>query len=55
MIVEIKPADLKGLKMPSGNEKGANPLWVPGGRTGGGVSEAVVDLTKTPFTEIILK
>lgn len=30
--------------MPSGNEYGANSHWIPGGKTDGGVSEAVTDL-----------
>ena len=29
--------------MPSGNEGGANDFWVPGGKTSGGVPEAVID------------
>lgn len=28
--------------MPSGNEFGANDQWIPGGKTDGGVSEAIV-------------
>jgi len=31
------------LKMPSGNEGGANNLWLPGGKTSGGRSEAVLN------------
>jgi hypothetical protein len=33
----------KGLRMPSGNELGANSQWVPGGKTGGGIKEATID------------
>lgn len=33
----------KGLRVPSGNEPGANERWVPGGRTSGGMWEGVVD------------
>lgn len=40
------------LRIPSGNEGGANSQWVPGGFTAGGVPEAVVDLTNAPFTEV---
>jgi hypothetical protein len=29
--------------MPSGNEYGANPQWVPGGYTSGGIPEATID------------
>ena len=32
-----------GLRMPSGNELGANNYWEPGGYTSGGVKEAVID------------
>lgn len=32
-----------GLRMPSGNERGANDKWIPGGKTSGGVLEATVD------------
>jgi hypothetical protein len=32
-----------GLRMPSGNEPGANSQWLPGGYTSGGIPEAVVD------------
>jgi len=41
MLVEVK--NLEGLRMPSGNEPGANLQWLPAGYTGGGVPEAVVD------------
>jgi hypothetical protein len=41
MIVDVtRPT---GLRIPSGNEPGANPLWQAGGVTSGGVREAVVD------------
>ncbi len=33
----------KGLRMPSGNEPGANEFWIPGGKTSGGIFEATVD------------
>lgn len=32
-----------GLRMPSGNEAGANEQWIPGGYLPNGASEAVVD------------
>ncbi|MFO0478925.1 MAG: hypothetical protein ACK50L_09165 [Bacteroidota bacterium] len=32
-----------GLRMPSGNEPGANEFWIPGGKTSGGIIEATVD------------
>ncbi|WP_051869731.1 hypothetical protein [Kineothrix alysoides] len=31
------------LRMPSGNELGANEQWIPGGSTGGGIPEATID------------
>jgi len=33
----------RGLRMPSGNERGANDYWLPGGYTSGGIPEAIVD------------
>lgn len=55
MIVKIDKADFHDLKLPSGNERGANEFWVPGGVTSGGVSEATLDFPKgTPFQEINL-
>ncbi len=32
-----------GLRMPSGKEPGATELWIPGGKTSGGILEATVD------------
>jgi hypothetical protein len=32
-----------GLRMPGGNELGANSLWEPGGYTSGGIKEAIID------------
>lgn len=45
-LVRIDIDDLEGLdlRMPSGNECGANSHWIPGGKTDGGVPEAVTDL-----------
>ncbi|WP_027088443.1 pre-toxin TG domain-containing protein [Cohnella panacarvi] len=48
-----KPA---GLRMPDGNEVGANDQWIPGGYTGGGIPEAIIDqvpLDNLNVTEII--
>ena len=36
-----------GLRMPSGNEPGANEFWIPGGQTSGGILEATVDQIQT--------
>jgi hypothetical protein len=33
----------EGLRMPSGNEFGANSQWIPGGYTGGRITEATID------------
>lgn len=52
IAVHISRQDLPDLRPPSGNERGANSLWLPGGFTSGGVPEAVVNLTNAPFTEI---
>ena len=45
MIAEIPLTN--DIKIPSGNEGGANPLWEPGGFNSGGFPEAVVDLPAT--------
>ncbi|MDR1348461.1 MAG: hypothetical protein LBJ63_08580, partial [Prevotellaceae bacterium] len=41
--VRIDVSNPNGLRMPSGNESGANLLWIPGGQTTGGVLEATID------------
>lgn len=33
----------RGLRMPSGNERGVNDYWFPGGYTSGGIPEAIID------------
>lgn len=38
-----EPGDL-GLRVPSGNEAGANSQWIPGGKLPDGSSEAVIDV-----------
>ena len=48
VIVEIPPT--KDIKIPSGNERGANEMWIPGGITSGGVPEAVIKLP--PLDEV---
>ncbi|ASA57881.1 hypothetical protein [Vibrio gazogenes] len=55
MAVYIKPEDIKNIHIPSGNEAGANGQWIPGGYTNGGVPEAIIDLSDSPFTEISIK
>lgn len=41
--VRIDIRSPKNLRLPSGNEAGANEFWVPGGLTSGGIPEAVID------------
>jgi hypothetical protein len=56
IAVYIRPEDMKNIRIPSGNEGGANSQWVPGGYTNGGVPEAVMDFShKPPVTELKLK
>ena len=42
--VDIPPSGLDGLRLPSGNEAGANPQWIPGGKLPDGTSEGVIDV-----------
>lgn len=44
MRIDIDSIEGLNLRMLSGNEAGANSHWIPGGKTDGGVSEAVTDL-----------
>ncbi|WP_429092604.1 filamentous hemagglutinin N-terminal domain-containing protein [Aeromonas veronii] len=55
VALAIKPQDMKNLRIPSGNEGGANSQWLPGGYTSGGIPEAVMDFAETPFTPIPFK
>jgi hypothetical protein len=56
MIVHIENPSAHNLRMPTGNEGGANQYWLPGGKTSGGINEAVMDFSNSPtFTEIILE
>ena len=41
--VRIDISSPNGLRVPSGNELGANSQWLPGGYTGGGIPEATID------------
>lgn len=54
VFAAIKRQDLGEIKIPSGNEGGVNGKWIPGGKTPGGISEAVVDLTNPdlPYTPL---
>ena len=49
VAVRIDPEDFNGLRIPSGNELGANSHWLPGGYTSGGAPEAVMDFDGVPF------
>jgi len=56
MIVYIENPSSHELRMPSGNEGGANDHWLPGGITSGGVDEAVMNFSTLPtFQEITLQ
>ncbi|MCA2009700.1 hypothetical protein [Tritonibacter mobilis] len=52
--VLIDPDDFSGLRVPTGNEGGANEFWLPGGYTSGGMPEAVMDFGGVEFTPIIM-
>lgn len=55
MILYIAPEHLMDLRMPDGNELGANDNWLPEGRTSGGVSEATVNApSNLPYTEVTI-
>ena len=43
-VSNIANVDDLNIRMPSGNEAGANSHWIPGGKTDGEVSEAITDL-----------
>ncbi|MEM0938400.1 MAG: hypothetical protein AAF600_08495 [Bacteroidota bacterium] len=46
VIAWIQKKDMGEVKMPSGNEDGViDEFWIPGGKTSGGVSEGIVDLS----------
>lgn len=53
-LVRIDVDDVSGLniRMPSGNETGANSLWLPGGNTSGGVPEAITDTIPLDRTDV---
>lgn len=51
--VDIKINTHSKLRMPSGNEIGDDELlWIPGGRTLGGLSEAIIEPIKVKNTNI---
>ena len=48
MRVDFEQPEQLGLRVPSGNEAGANDLWIPGGRLPDGSAEAVIDVGAIP-------
>ncbi|MFE4952220.1 hypothetical protein ACFQ9V_19110 [Leifsonia sp. NPDC056665] len=42
--VDIHISDSERLRIPSGNEAGANDQWIPGGKLPGGFSEGVIEV-----------
>lgn len=54
-LVRIDVLDVADLhvRIPSGNEAGANAYWLPGGYTSGGVPEAVTDLVPKSRIRVI--
>jgi hypothetical protein len=54
--IDIQDPKSLDVRMPSGNESGANELWLPGGKLPTGYSEAVVNpIPKGSYTEILIK
>ena len=54
VIAWVKKKDFGEIKMPSGNEAGAIPgKWIPGGKTAGGVSEGILDLSNPDIPKIL--
>jgi filamentous hemagglutinin len=49
----ISPENMTRLRMPTGNEGGANNNWFPGGYTSGGLPEAVMDFSGRPPYSIL--
>lgn len=43
-VRHFSPDELDGLRVPSGNEGGANESWIPGGYLPTGIPEAVIDV-----------
>ena len=57
-LIRINISNPEGLnlRMPSGNELGANNLWLPGGKLPTGYSEAIVnDIPAGNYQEVILQ
>ena len=50
--VRVDIPEPTGVRMPTGNEPGANEFWIPGGYTSGGTPEVVID--QVPLDKIIV-
>ncbi|WP_166462381.1 ribonuclease YeeF family protein [Psychrobacillus vulpis] len=50
--VRVNIPNPTGLRIPDGNEIGANSQWIPGGYTGGGIPEATID--QVPLDKLIV-
>ncbi|WP_431802057.1 hypothetical protein [Microbacterium sp. bgisy203] len=46
-IIATFSGELDGLRIPTGNEAGANDHWIPGGYLPTGIREAVIDVPST--------
>lgn len=53
--IDVRDPNSLNLRMPSGNETGANPQWIPAGKLPTGYSEAVINqIPKGSFSELNL-
>lgn len=43
LLIVVPDAEKLNVRIPDGNEAGANDMWIPGGYTSGGEAEAIVD------------
>ena len=50
--IDVDDVTSLNLRLPSGNETGANSLWIPGGYTSGNVPEAITDIIPLDKTTI---
>jgi hypothetical protein len=51
--IDIPSPNELGLRIPSGNEAGANEFWLPGGKLPAGNLEAVIDAGKISGDRLI--
>jgi hypothetical protein len=49
--IDISDPQKYGLRIPSGNEAGANDQWIPGGKLPDGASEAIIEGGHVPNDE----